>query len=248
MLMNLQLRFDQPSLRFDEGLPIGNGRLGAVVTGGLPEKHLLLNEETVWYGGPRDRNNPDAIRYIGQIRQLMRAGRVREAQRLAVMALTGVPETQRHYSTLGMVVLDFFHAGTVEDYQRVLDFDTAVVTERYRSGDVIFTLEAFASQPDAVIAVRLRASQPVLHFSANIERGERVGNFSYGTHMDETVRYDPHGLVMRGACGGALDASGGVAHATCRTHHQPSCGRLRGVPRNRLQGPAQRDAGVDRDT
>lgn len=200
--MNLQLRFDQPSLRFDEGLPIGNGRLGAVVTGGLPEKHLLLNEETVWYGGPRDRNNPDAIHYIGQIRQLMREGKVREAQRLAVMALTGVPETQRHYSTLGMIMLDFFHEGAVEDYQRVLDFDTAVVTERYRIADVTYTLEAFASQPDAVIAVRLRASQPVLHFSANIERGERVGNFSYGTHMDETVRYAPHGLVMRGACGG----------------------------------------------
>lgn len=202
MKMNLQLRFDQPSLRFDEGLPIGNGRLGAVVTGGLPEKHLLLNEETVWYGGPRDRNNPDAIRHIGQIRQLMREGRVREAQRLAVMALTGVPETQRHYSTLGMVLLDFFHEGTVEEYQRVLDFDTAVVTERYRIDDVTYTLEAFASQPDAVIAVRLRASQPVLHFSANIERGERVGNFSYGTHMDETVRLAPNGLVMRGSCGG----------------------------------------------
>ena len=107
--MNAQLLFDQPSLRFDEGLPIGNGRLGAVITGGLPEKHLLLNEETVWYGGPRDRNNPDAIHNIGQIRQLMWAGKVREAQRLAVMALTGGPETQRHYSTLGMVMLDFFH-------------------------------------------------------------------------------------------------------------------------------------------
>lgn len=198
----MQLLFDQPSLRFNEGLPIGNGRLGAVVTGGLPEKHLLLNEETVWYGGPRDRNNPDAIRYINQIRRLMRAGSVREAQRLAVMALTGVPESQRHYSTLGMVVLDFFHDGTVEDYQRMLDFNTAVVTERYRSAGVTFTLEAFASQPDAVIAVRLRASRPVLHFSANLERGERVGNFSYGTHMDETVRCDPHGLVMRGSCGG----------------------------------------------
>src|SRR5690606_12638700 len=151
---------------------------------------------------PRDRNNPDAIRNIGQIRQLMREGRVREAQRLAVMALTGVPETQRHYSTLGMVLLDFFHEGTVEEYQRVLDFDTAVVTERYRIDDVTYTLEAFASQPDAVIAVRLRASQPVLHFSANIERGERVGNFSYGTHMDETVRLAPSGLVMRGSCGG----------------------------------------------
>lgn len=195
--------FDQPSTRFDESLPIGNGRLGAMINGGIQEKQILLNEETVWYGGPRDRNNPDAMHYMGKIRALMREGRVREAQRLAVLSLTGVPETQRHYSTLGMIVLDFFyHDRPVEAYKRVLDFDSAVVTESYVMDGVAYELTAFASCPDAVIAIRLCASEPVLHFSANIERGERVGNFSYGTHMDETVRYGLNGLVMRGNCGG----------------------------------------------
>jgi alpha-L-fucosidase 2 len=195
----MKLMFDKPSMRFDEGLPIGNGRLGAVVTNRLQEKHLYLNEETVWYGGPRDRNNPDAIHFIRKIRRLMRLGNIREAQRLAVLALTGTPETQRHYTTLGILVMDFFnHDGQVENYQRVLDFESAVVTESYTMDGVTFTLEAFASRPDAVIALRLRASQPVLQFSANIERGERVGNFSYGTHMDETVRFAPNELVMRG--------------------------------------------------
>ena len=201
--MKMQLLFDKPSMRFDEGLPIGNGRLGAVVTGGLQEKHVFLNEETLWYGGPRDRNNPDAIQYIGEIRRLMREGNIREAQRLAVMALTGTPETQRHYTTLGILVMDFFnHDKPIENYQRVLDLETAVVTESYTMDGVLFTFKAFASLPDAVIALRMRASQPVLQFSANIERGERVGNFSYGTHMDETVRFEPNGLVMRGTCGG----------------------------------------------
>jgi alpha-L-fucosidase 2 len=201
--MKIHLMFDKPSMRFDEGLPIGNGRLGAVVAGGLQEKHVFLNEETVWYGGPRDRNNPDAIHYIGEIRRLMREGNIREAQRLAVMALTGIPETQRHYTTLGILVMDFFnHNQPAENYQRVLDLETAVVTESYTMDGVLYTLEAFASLPDAVIALRLRASQPVLQFSANIERGERVGNFSYGTHMDETVRFAANGLVMRGTCGG----------------------------------------------
>lgn len=195
--------FDQPSTRFDESLPIGNGRLGAMINGGIQEKQILLNEETVWYGGPRDRNNPDAIHQMGKIRSLMREGRVREAERLAVLVLTGVPETQRHYSTLGMIVLDFFyHDRPVEAYRRVLDFDSAVVTERYVMDGVAYELTAFASCPDAVIAIRLCASEPVLHFSANVERGERVGNFSYGTHMDETVRYGGNGLVMRGSCGG----------------------------------------------
>jgi alpha-L-fucosidase 2 len=201
--MNMQILFDQPSMNWDQGLPLGNGRLGAVVTGGLQEKHIILNEETVWYGGPRDRNNPDAIHYMGQIREQMRAGRIREAQRLAVMALTGTPETQRHYSTLGLLVMDFFHHdGPVKDYQRALDLETAVVTEHYLMNNVDYWLTAFASSPDQVIGVRVRASQPVLQFSANIERGERVGNFSYGTHEDEIARYAPNGVVMRGTCGG----------------------------------------------
>jgi alpha-L-fucosidase 2 len=201
--MNLQLMFDKPSTRFDEGLPIGNGRLGAVVTGGLPEKQIFLNEETIWYGGPRDRNNPDAIHYMSKIRKLMREGRVREAQRLAVLALTGTPETQRHYSTLGMLLLDFFNLdGNAEEYKRVLDFDSAIVTESYVMDGISFELTAFASCPDSVIAVRVCASKPVLYFSAGIERGERVSNFSYGTHEDEIVRYAPAGLVMQGNCGG----------------------------------------------
>jgi len=201
--MKSQLLFDQPSNEFDEALPLGNGRLGAMVTGGLPEKLIFLNEETVWYGGPRERNNPDAIHYIAEIRALMRAGRVREAQRLAMLALTGTPETQRHYSTLGMLVIQYFNQDApVEAYQRVLDFDSAVVTESYTLDGVHYELSAFASAPDAVIAIRVRASKAVLHFAVNIERGERVGNFSYATHMDETARVAPHGLVMRGSCGG----------------------------------------------
>lgn len=201
--MNYQLMFDKPSTRFDEGLPIGNGRLGGLFTGGLVEKQIILNEETVWYGGPRDRNNPDAIHYMSKIRALMREGHLREAQQLAVLALSGTPETQRHYSTLGMLVIDFFnHEKPIEQYQRTLDFNSAIMIERYVMEGVSYELTAFASAPDSVVAIRIRASQSVLHFSANIERGERVGNFSYGTHMDETARYAPKGLVMRGSCGG----------------------------------------------
>jgi alpha-L-fucosidase 2 len=203
MNMNLQIMFDRPSTRFDEGLPIGNGRLGALVDGGVQEKQIILNEETVWYGGPRDRNNPDAIHYMSKIRALMREGRVREAQRLAVLALTGTPETQRHYSTLGMLLMDFYnHDGYAEEYKRVLDLDSATVTESYVMEGVSYELTAFSSYPDSVIAVRVCASKPVLYFSAGIERGERVSNFSYGTHEDEIVRYAPAGLVMQGNCGG----------------------------------------------
>ena len=201
--MKLKLLFDNPSTRFDEALPIGNGRLGGLVDGGLQEKLVYLNEETIWYGGPRDRNNPDALHYMSEIRMLMREGRVLEAQRLAVLALTGTPESQRHYSTLGMLVMDFFnHNGSVEEYKRELDFDTAIVTESYIMDGVSYELTAFASCPDSVITIRMLASKPVLQFSAGIERGERIRNFSYGTHEDDTARYALNGLVIRGNCGG----------------------------------------------
>ncbi len=201
--MKYQLMFDSPSPKFEEALPIGNGRLGALITGGMQEKQIFLNEETIWYGGPRDRNNPDAIHFMSKIRGLMREGRVREAQRLAILALTGTPETQRHYSTLGMLVMDFFdHDGDAKEYKRVLDFDSAVATESYVMDGVSYELTAFASCPDSVIAIRLSASKPMLQFSVGIERGERVGNFSYGTHEDVIARYAPAGLVMRGNCGG----------------------------------------------
>jgi len=151
--MNFQIMFDKPSPRFDEGLPIGNGRLGALITGGLPKKEIYINEEMIWYGGPRDRNNPDAIHYMSKIRDLMREGRMREAQQLAILALTGTPETQRHYSTLGMLFMEFFnHDGPVEEYKRVLDLDSATVTESYLMGGVSYELTAFASGPDSVIA------------------------------------------------------------------------------------------------
>ncbi|MBE0686000.1 MAG: glycoside hydrolase N-terminal domain-containing protein [Anaerolineaceae bacterium] len=206
----IQLIFDKPSKttsktfeKFSEVLPIGNGRLGAMIGGGLQEKHIILNEETVWYGGPRDRNNPDAFQYMDKIRSMMREGNIREAERLALVALTGTPETQRHYSTLGMIFLEFLDdVGEVENYKRVLNFDSATVTESYVMNGVAYELTAFASHPDSVIAIRVCASEPVLRFIAGIERGERVGNFSYGTHMDESVRYAPNGLVMRGTCGG----------------------------------------------
>jgi alpha-L-fucosidase 2 len=95
-------------MRYDEGLPLGNGRLGAMVLGGVREKFIHLNEETAWYGGPRDRVNPDAAARMPEIRRLMRAGRVREVERLAVLAMTGTPESQRHFTTLGLAELDFF--------------------------------------------------------------------------------------------------------------------------------------------
>ena len=190
-------------MRYDEGLPLGNGRLGAMVLGGVREKFIHLNEETAWYGGPRDRVNPDAAAHMPEIRRLMRQGHVREAERLSVLALTGTPESQRHFTTLGLAVLDFFghEDKDASAYSHALDFHTATSTQKYALGGVNYRMDAFVSMTHQVVAIRLEADEPVLDFFAGVERGERVGQFSYGTHED-TSRKIGCGVLVEGNLGG----------------------------------------------
>lgn len=202
--MEYGIMFDRPSARYDEALMIGNGRLGAMVSGSIKERQIWLNEETVWYGGARDRNNPDALGHMKELRTLMKQGRIPEAERLATLTLTGIPESQRHYTTLGMLVIHLDgHDGEAENYTHWLNFQTASTQLSYRINGVDYCMETFASVPDQVIAIRLQADRPVLSFSAGIERGERVAQFSYGTHEDEIIRDTENcGIVMTGSCGG----------------------------------------------
>jgi alpha-L-fucosidase 2 len=87
------IRFDRPASVWEEAYPIGNGKLGAMVFGDPRRERLALNEDSVWYGGKMDRNNPDALTHLKMIRELIAEGRIREAQELAAMALSGVPES-----------------------------------------------------------------------------------------------------------------------------------------------------------
>ncbi len=201
--MGHEIVFDRPSMRYDEGLPLGTGRIGAMALGGVREAFIHLNEETGWYGGPRDRINPDAREYMPEIRRLMREGRVKEAERLAVLALTGTPETQRHFTTMGIAVLDFFghQDADAQNYRHTLDLDTATAVKEYTLCPVRYTVEVLAAMAHQVIAVRVRASEPVLDFFAGVERGERVAQFSYGTHEDDAVLL-PNGVAIRGNLGG----------------------------------------------
>src|SRR5690625_2519182 len=106
---NNRLLYTQPANDWNEALPIGNGRLGGMVFGRIHKERIQLNEDSVWYGGPRDRNNPDAREYVSQIRNLLSAGRLNEAEELAALTLTGTPETQRHYEPLGDLFINMEH-------------------------------------------------------------------------------------------------------------------------------------------
>jgi len=114
-----RLWYDKPSSVWNEALPLGNGRLGAMVFGGTVFDRISLNEDSLWYGGFRDRVNPDAKTYLPRIRELLREEKISEAQALAVAALTACPDTERHYEPLGDLVL-FDEAGASGRYIQTL--------------------------------------------------------------------------------------------------------------------------------
>ena len=162
----MRLWYKQPAAEWVEALPIGNGRLGAMVFGQVWEEELQLNEDSLWYGGPVDRNNPDARKYLGEIRRLIFAGEIQKAERLATLTLSGTPESQRHYLPLGNLSLRFMEEGlfsakqpSVEHYQRELDLNEGLVHLCYQVGGNHFVREYFASAVHQVLVVRLTSTQ-----------------------------------------------------------------------------------------
>ncbi len=151
-----EIWFDRPAAVWEEALPLGNGRLGAMVFGTKSE-HLALNEESMWYGAYRDRNNPDAKEQLPRIRSLIQEGRISEAERLMKLALSGCPESMRVYQSLGDLTLETADKAEMTDYRRSLDLSCAAVTVQYSEGQARYTREYFTSAPANLLVMRLRA-------------------------------------------------------------------------------------------
>ena len=129
------LLYRQPAREWTEALPVGNGRLGGMVFGGVPAERIQLNEDTFWSGGPYDPINEEALQYLPKVRQLIREGRYREAQDLADEKLMGRPRHLQAYQPLGDLRLVLRGHEHATDYRRELDLDRAVVRVRYRVGE-----------------------------------------------------------------------------------------------------------------
>lgn len=169
------LKFTEPAKDWNEALPIGNGRLGAMVYGTLQKEHFQLNEDSVWYGGYRDRNNPDAIKNLPRIRELICSGQIHKAEQLMVAALSGVPQGMRPYQPLGDLFLNFAdHADTkVSHYSRQLDLENAVHTVTYEIGGYAYRRETFATNADNLCVIRLTTENPEgMSFTALLNRGK----------------------------------------------------------------------------
>lgn len=175
-----------------KALPVGNGRLGAMVFGGVVNERLQLNEDTLWAGGPYDPVNPDARAALPDVQKLLFDGKYAEGAKLIADKVLAKPLRQMPYQTVGNLQLTFPDTASVDGYRRELNLDTAIARVEYTAAGVHYTREVFSSPVDQVIVVRLTASQ----------RGKIAFRAEMNTPQNATVKAEATGtLVMSGVNG-----------------------------------------------
>ena len=156
---DLKLWYDAPARQWTDALPLGNGRLGAMVFGTPAQERIQINEETIWGGGPHNNVNYAAKDGLEQIRQALWEGRRSDAQALCDEYISSKSAHGMPYQTAGSLMLDFDGITDFTDYYRELDIERAVALTRFKANGVEYTRECFVSFPDQVIVMRLTASQ-----------------------------------------------------------------------------------------
>lgn len=166
----LSLWYDKPSETWTDALPVGNGRLGAMIYGGVDGERILLNEDTLWSGYPRDWNNPGAKDHLAEVRRLVIEQEDYQAADALCRKMQG-PYNQS-YLCPGSLMLYFDPTVPVTNYRRSLDLETAVAEVSCTRGRTRITRQAIASHPAQVIAIRIEAGGPdLLSFTASIISG-----------------------------------------------------------------------------
>ncbi|MBK1827637.1 glycoside hydrolase family 95 protein [Haloferula rosea] len=168
----LTLWFRKPAALWEqEALPVGNGRLAAMVFGGINHERIQFNEETLWDGVPIDYTNPEALEALPEVRRLLFEGKNNEAKGLAKRKMMGDPYKIKSYQTFGDLFLDFPDTDKVSGYRRDLDLTTAISRTQYTIDGVQFVREVFVSAPDQVIVIHLKADRPgQISFDAEFSR------------------------------------------------------------------------------
>ena len=205
------LYYEQPAEQWVEALPVGNGRLGAMVFGGIEEERLQLNEDSLWAGSPIDRDKKGAHEFLPKARNLIFQGEYAKAEALMKQEFLAERLT-RSYQTLGDLTLGFRHSGEASDYRRALDLERALSTTTFRVGNDQFRRTVFSSHADQVLVVRVEAERPAtvscdirVSRSADAEveitsdnvitlRGQATHEGQYpGVHFETRVLVNPEG-------------------------------------------------------
>jgi alpha-L-fucosidase 2 len=197
----LKLWYNQPAKQWVEALPVGNGRLGAMVFGDPSQEKIQLNENTVWAGQPNCNDNPDAREALPEVRQLIFNGKYREAQDLVNQKIITRTSHGMPYQTVGNLELSFPGHENFTNYYRELNIETALAHSRYDVDGVTYQREVFASFPDQVIILRMTASEPgKIRFTATMNRPAPVDVFVEGNDQ----------LIISGVTGDCDGVKGAV--------------------------------------
>ncbi len=185
--------YDRPASLWTEALPLGDGRLGAMMFGNPLQEHLQLNEETIWAGNPNNNYNPEAAKWIPRIRQMVFEGRYREAQDLCTRYVKSPTNQGMPYQPFGDLIVNFSGQLDYSNYRRSLDLDSALAVVEYDVNDVHYRRECFASFADSVVILHLTASRPgQLSFTATMTTPQQ----------DSRLNDAPEGITLHGMTGG----------------------------------------------
>ena len=187
-----ELWYSKPAEGWLEALPVGNGRLGGMVYGGIQVERIALSESTAWSGAPATGEiNPGALSHLHQIRQLFFSGKYDEAQALCGKYLPGHAKNFGTNLPLPELQLSFDHLGEARDYRRSLNIDEAIAQVSLRSDGVLFRREVLASHPDRVLAIRLTCSHPG-HIAFRMEFGKSILPSTVSTSGRDNLIFDGH--------------------------------------------------------
>jgi alpha-L-fucosidase 2 len=187
---DLKLWYDEPAEHWVEALPIGNGSLGAMVFGGIPEERLQLNEDTLWTGSPHEYQHEGAAQILPELRRLLALGEQQAAEELAAKSFMSVPLHQKAYQPMGDLIIGFKGHDDATEYRRELDLENAITRVSYQIDGVAYRRDTISSFPDQVIAQRLSTSQKgALGFSIQLTTPHSAGRID---------AVDGNGLLLTG--------------------------------------------------
>lgn len=197
------LYYESEAADWNEALPVGNGRLGGMVFGRPANEEIQLNEDSVWSGGRRERNNRSALKELENVRRMLFDGNISEAEKTVSERFCGTPINQVHYQTLGSMFIDMRLGGDVTGYRRSLDLSRAVCTTEFTVSGARFTRTVIASAPDSVILVNIKCDEPLISFAVHMD-----GRDDY---IDENAPSSDDTIMYSGGMGGR----NGISFACC---------------------------------
>ncbi len=155
---DLVLWYNKPASEWNEALPVGNGRLGAMIFGDTIMETIQINEESLWAGSKINNNNPKALASLPSLQSAIFEGDINKAEEIARTSFLGTPPRIRSYETLGNLMINYKWRGSVSDYRRSLDLSSGIVTTSFMVGGAPVTIKVFSSAADNVIVIEIAAA------------------------------------------------------------------------------------------